>query len=401
MTWPYEPSRGTVLPLPPTMPLPPPPPPKRHGVLIGAIVLLFVLIAGGMAVIAANVLTIGLTTGSTTRTNPTTSATIPGPAVGAIDAAPTGPINVDSIAAAVDPAVVDINIEVGYQNARAAGTGMLLTASGVVLTNNHVINGATDISVTDVGNGRTYNATVLGYDRSDDVALIQLDGASGLRTVSIGDSSTVSVDQPIVALGNAGGTGGTPTAVTGTVTALDQSITATDETGSNPSHLTGLIQIAADIQPGDSGGPLVDNAGRVIGMNTAASAGFRYSESGGEGYAIPINHALAIAQQIAAGNASTSVHIGSTAFLGVQTTSLRQSPGAAVLSVVPDSPADRAGLSRGDVIETVDGEDVDAPETLGALIGSHHPGDTITLGWTDGFGEPHSAQVALAQGPPA
>jgi S1-C subfamily serine protease len=395
MSWQYEQTGGIVLPMPP--PMPPPPPPRRHGLLIGSLIMAVLLLAGGLAVIAANVLTSPLG-GPTT---PTAPVSIPGPTAGASVPAPSGPIDVNSVAADVDPAVVDINTTVGYQNARAAGTGMVLTGSGLVLTNNHVIAGATDISAVDVGDGHTYDATVLGYDRTNDVALVQLIGAAGLPSIAIGDSSTLSVDQPVVAIGNAGGTGGVPTAVTGTVTALDQSITATDETGGNASHLTGLIQVAADIQPGDSGGPLVDRAGRVIGMNTAATAGFRYSASGGQGYAIPINHALTIAQQIAAGQASDTVHIGPTAFLGVQTTSLRQSPGAAVLDVVASSPADRAGLARGDVIESVDGEAVDTPQDLGTVIGHHHPGDTVTLGWTDQFGGSHSAQIRLGTGPPA
>ncbi|MGZ6840495.1 MAG: S1C family serine protease, partial [Frankiaceae bacterium] len=115
-----------------------------------------------------------------------------------------------AIAAAVSPGIVDINTTLGYRGAQAAGTGMVLTSSGEVLTNNHVIEGATSITATDVGSGQTYTASVVGYDPSEDVAVLQLTGASGLQTVTIGDSSAVRVGQRVVGIGNAGGTGGTP-----------------------------------------------------------------------------------------------------------------------------------------------------------------------------------------------
>ena len=174
-------------------------------------------------------------------------------------------LNTTAIASEVDPALVDIDTTVA-QGGAAAGTGMVLTSSGLVLTNNHVIENATTINVQVVGAERTYSATVLGYSVTDDVALLQLQNASGLKTISTGNSSNLSVGQPVVAIGNAGGTGGTPSAVGGTVTALDQTITAGDA-GTLSETLNGLIETDANIQPGDSGGALVNTAGKVIGMN--------------------------------------------------------------------------------------------------------------------------------------
>jgi S1-C subfamily serine protease len=312
-----------------------------------------------------------------------------------------------AIASAVAPTIVDVNTTLGLQGAQAAGTGIVLTSTGEVLTNNHVIAGATSVSVTDVGNGQTYQASVLGYDRSEDIAVIQLKGASGLRTASIGDSSKVNVGDGVVALGNAGGVGGAPSVVTGSVTATNQAITASDENGANAEQLTGLIQVAANIQPGDSGGPLVDNGGHVIGMDTAASGGFRFQASGGEGFAIPINQAVSVAKEIKAGHASSTIHIGTTAFLGVDVAGSGNgnrfgggaTSGAQIAQVVNGSPAEQAGLTRGDVITSVDGKTVDQPSTLTQLLDGHHPGDQVKVGYVDTAGQSQTATVRLATGP--
>src|SRR5207302_1093990 len=161
-------------------------------------------------------------------------------------------------------------------------------------------------------------------DASRDVAVIQLQNASGLTTANLGDSSSVQAGDTVTALGNAGGKGGTPSVATGTVTALNQGITASDEgSGANSEQLTGLIETNADIQPGDSGGALVNSFGQVIGMNTAASSGTQFQSQSGQpaeqAYAIPIDKAESIAKQIEAGQGSSTVHIGATAFLGIET----------------------------------------------------------------------------------
>src|SRR5215467_10958676 len=170
----------------------------------------------------------------------------------------SGPSNAASIASRVDPGLVDINITVGYGQARAAGTGMVLTPDGEVLTNNHVVDGATSISVTDVGNGKTYRARVVGYDVSKDVAVLQLSGASNLQTVTIERSPKVSVGAEVVGVGNAGGRGGSPSYAGGTVTGTGQSITASDDLSGTSERLTGMIETNANIEAGDSGGPLVN-----------------------------------------------------------------------------------------------------------------------------------------------
>jgi len=306
-------------------------------------------------------------------------------------------------AASIDDGIVDVTTNLGYQDAAAAGTGMVLTSSGEVLTNNHVIRGATTIRVTDPSTGRKYSATVVGYDLAADVAVLKLSNASGLKTVSLGDSSKVKIGEAVTALGNAGGAGGTPSAATGTVTALGQSITASDGGGTSE-RLTGLIGTNAGLQPGDSGGPLVDGAGQVIGMDTAASAGFAFQSAGNEAFAIPINRALAIAKQIEAGHSLTA-HIGATAFLGIQVAVgdfLRGQTvaGAVVAAVIPASPAERAGLGNGDVIVALNSHPISSPTTLTALLQKQSPGSKVQIRWVDQFGTSHTAQVTLASGPP-
>ena len=324
---------------------------------------------------------------------------------------------VTSVAAAVDPALVDINVTLGYQSGQAAATGIVLNSSGLVLTNNHVVDGATSISATDVGNGQTYQATVLGYDVSHDIALIQLQNASGLQTAKVGDSSTATVGQAVVAVGNAGGTGGTPSAAGGSVVALDQQITASDQGSGSSETLTGMLQTDADIQPGDSGGPLVNTAGQVIGIDTAGgSSSDSFSSGSTQGFAVPIDTAMAIVNQIQSKTASSTVHIGGTAFLGVELQSAdsqggfgggygdqsgSSSTGAVIAGVVSGSPAGQAGLAAGDVIVAVNGQAVDSPTTLGTLLGSHQPGDSVQLGWTDASGAQHTSTVQLASGPAA
>ncbi len=318
------------------------------------------------------------------------------------------PTDVTSIASSVDPALVDINVTLGYEhNGQAAATGIVLTSNGEVLTNNHVVTGATSISATDVGNGRTYQATVVGYDRSKDIAVIQLSGASGLKTARIGDSSTAAVGAGVVAIGNAGGTGGTPSAAGGSIVALDQQIVASDAGDSTSERLTGLIETNADIRPGDSGGPLVDTAGEVIGIDTAASGGYSFQTNGTQGFAIPVDTAMALVSQIEAGGASATVHIGPTAFLGVAMGNPGSfsygatASGVIIADVVPGTPAAHAGLVAYDVITSVDGHTVDSPTTLSTLLGTHKPGDHVTIGWTDQSGRRHSTTVQLATGPAA
>ena len=318
-------------------------------------------------------------------------------------------LTTSQIAAQVDPGLVDVVTTLGYQHGEAAGTGLVLTSSGEVLTNNHVIDGATSIRVTDVGNGRTYPARVVGYDHSHDIAVLQLQGASGLKTVTLGNSSSAAAGQKVVALGNAGGKGGTPSVATGRIASLGASITASDASAGTSERLTGLIHHDAGIQPGDSGGPLVNTAGQVIGINTAASSGFQIQAGHTQAFAIPINRAVSIASQIEAGTASATVHIGATGLMGVEVMSAGNAAasgvpagsGAAMAAVIPNSPAAGAGLTGGDVINSVDGQRVSSPSALQSALGQHHPGDSVRISWADTAGQTHSATVVLITGPAA
>lgn len=308
-------------------------------------------------------------------------------------------------AAAVSKGLVDINTTVGYDGSQGAGTGIVLSADGLVLTNHHVVAGATAIRVTDVGNARTYDATVLGYDTTHDVAVLRLKGASGLTVAPLGSSSGVRVGDAVVAVGNAGGAGGTPSAVAGTVDALDQQITVQDDSDGSARQLTGLIESDAAIQPGDSGGALVDDGGKVVGVVTAGAFGAASSDLGSatNGYAIPIDQARTIAQQIIDGRSSSTVHIGATGFLGVQVVASGRlgapSTGVQVGGVIAGSPAEQIGIQQGDVVTAVDGQPVNTTAELHARLAQHKPGDTVTVAWTDGTGQAHSERVRLTSGP--
>jgi S1-C subfamily serine protease len=309
-----------------------------------------------------------------------------------------GQVN-NSVVSNVEKGVVDINTKLGYQSATAAGTGMILNSNGEVLTNNHVIDGATAITATVVTTGKTYTAKVVGEDPTADVAVLQLQGASGLTPVPLGDSSSVSNGDAVVAIGNAGGVGGTPSAVGGQVLATGQSITASDLGGANAERLSNLIEMDAPIQPGDSGGPLVNSAGKVIGMNTAASTGGRFQVAANTAFAIPINDALTIVHQIENGQESSTVHLGLPGFLGVGVDPQGTANGALISSVVSGSAAAKAGLQQGDVITGVDGHQVSQASDLTSLLQGHHPGDKVSITWTDQSGSSHTSTVALGSGP--
>lgn len=300
--------------------------------------------------------------------------------------------------AAESVGVVDIDTELAYQGAAAAGTGMVLTSDGQILTNNHVVAGATSITVTVVSTGQQYTARVIGTDAANDVALLQLDGASGLDTVTIDDDG-VAVGDAVTGVGNAGGTGGTPSAAEGTVTALDQNITVQDETTGEGKQLTGLIQTDADIQSGDSGGPLYDAEGEVVGIDTAASSG----GTDIDGFAIPIDDALTIVDQIRTGVETETVSIGYPAFIGIGLASSNGASqtvaGAVVGSVIENTPAASIGLAAGDIITGLNGVAIDSAQTLTATMATLEPGQTVTLTWTTAAGASQSADVTLIEGP--
>jgi S1-C subfamily serine protease len=308
--------------------------------------------------------------------------------------------------APIGTGVVVIETNLGYQGGRAAGTGLVLTSSGEVLTNNHVIRGATTIKIVLPGTGRSYTAKVVGYDVTDDVAVLQSASASNLKTVALGSSSRLTIGQLVKAVGNAGGTGSL-VKTTGQITALSRTITVNDDSGGTAT-LRNLIETSANLQPGDSGGPLFNTAGKVIGMDSAASSSSVYQDiSTTDSYAIPINRALAIAKLIVSGKSSATVHVGPTGFLGISAVSAGDAPqyhyaqhGAIVAAVVSGSPADSAGLTMGDLITAISGTKVTTPAAVSRVIRSKKPGTTITVSYVDTSGTAKTARVKLVSGPP-
>jgi len=340
----------------------------------------------------------------------------------------------------VKPGLVLINTTLQYDSEAAAGTGMVINADGLVLTNNHVIEDSTTMTATVISTGKTYPARVVGYDQTGDVALIQLQNGSGLTTVPIGNSSSVKAGNAVVAMGNAEGQGHI-TATPGHVTALNTTITASDEAGSTSTEtLHGMIQTNADIVPGDSGGPLASSTG-VIGMDTAGNdPGDQQGPAAG--FAIPINTALSVARQIAAGHASSVITVGYPPFLGVfigsgsssnpQTQAQQQqqqnggsggsgstqgcyssnadltvpsviapvSSGTLIDGTICGGPAASAGLTGGAVIRAVNGQAVGSPDDFAKIMTRFHPGDTISVTWVSPSGQRTTSSLHLTAGPP-
>ncbi len=347
---------------------------------------------------------------------------------------------------AVEPGVVDIQSNLNYEGGTAEATGMVISSNGLVLTNNHVIDDTTGLTATLVSNGRRYSATWLGYDKTDDVSVIKLQGASGLPTVPLGDSGTVKVGSPVVTIGNANGVGGKPTVTTGSITALNQTITASDDLGGSET-LHDMLQTNSQIVEGDSGGPMTTASGKVIGMDTAASTSTFGNQTNSVGFAIPINRALTIAREIIDGKASTTVKVGATGFMGVLvpsgTASTESSPsqqqqsqaqsqggngfgapsgssacmdndqnagvpqtiapasaGTLVLGVLCDTPADSAGINAGDVITSVNGAAVTSPDSLTSILSNYKPDTTISVTWESTSGQQETGRLDLVAAPP-
>jgi S1-C subfamily serine protease len=300
----------------------------------------------------------------------------------------------------LESGIVVIKTKLGYEQSSAAGTGMVLTSAGEILTNNHVIRGATQIKVVIPNTGRTYTARVVGYDTTDDVAVLQAIGASNLSTVTT-SSSTVAVGAAVTAIGNAGGTGRL-TSAKGAITKLRDSVVVNDDNG-GAVRLTGMIGVNAMVVPGDSGGPLLNSTGAVIGMDTAASAGATFrSTSATQAYAIPITRALSIEKKVIAGSSSTRIHLGETAFMGVQVASGfrgERVTGAAIAGVTAGGPAAAAGLTPGDVITAVNGYAIASPAALTSSLLTKKPGAVVTIAYTDESGAQQSLKLTLASGP--
>jgi S1-C subfamily serine protease len=360
---------------------------------------------------------------------------------------------IHKVQSAVEPGLVVISSDLQYEGDAAAATGMIISSSGLVLTNNHVIDGTTGLTATVVSTGQRFKAQWLGYDKSGDIAVVQLVGAHNMRTVPIGNSGSVKVGNGVVAMGNADGTGRIST-VTGSITGLNRSITASDDGTNESENLTGMIQTDARIIPGDSGGPISNVSGQVIGMDTAASSntvGFAQQDVG---FAIPINRAMSVAQDIISGKSSSVVRVGTTGFLGVIVTpgangqqstvtspsQQRQnqekndnqqsggfggtlppasgtcvtndqnagipsqiapvSSGTLVLGVLCGTPASTAGMTPGDVVTNVNGHAVSSPASLVGVLSGLHKGQTVRVTWVTPSDKTQTQSMALAAAPP-
>jgi S1-C subfamily serine protease len=387
---------------PPPPPAPPAPNSIWHQIAATVVIAAVVAAAAGAGIGWSLARTIGSHSPTAQVIQPATQE--PAQPGSPIQPAPStgGSLNNNAIAAKIDPAIVDINTVVG--SGQAAGTGEIITSTGEILTNNHVVDRSTSIQVTIAGRSQTYTAHVIGVDPSADIALIQVDGSvSGLPTISFGTSSSVKVGDPIVAIGNALGQGGTPAVSQGTITALDQTITAS-EGGSKSEQLTGMLQSDATIYPGDSGGPIVNSAGQVVGMITAGDVqGFRSSAST-VNYAIPSDTILSVVNQIRSGQASSLIIYGQTGYIGVSVQNfdasaaaqlnLTVSSGALVASVVSGAPAAGAGITRYSVITSVGGIQITNIDDLGNALLAHRPGQQVSITWVNQSGT-HTATVTL------
>lgn len=363
---------------------------------------------------------------------------------------------VKKVKSAIMPGLVVISSNLQYQDDAAEATGMIISSNGLVLTNNHVINGTTGLTARVVnadgqGSGPRYPARWLGYDKTADIAVIQLVGVSGLHTVPLGDSNSVKLGDGVVAMGNANGTGSITT-VEGKITGLNERITASDN-GESAETLTNMIQTSSQIIPGDSGGPLASQDGQVIGMDTAASTNTYVGSQQDVGFAIPINRAMSIADQIISGKSSSDVRVGSVGFLGVVVvggtsnkigaqstltnpkaqaqqeqqqlqsaggfsgapgsgcltndgnTGVPQnvapvSSGTLVLGALCGTPAATAGMAPGDVITSVDGKSVSSPASLVTILSVLKSGQTVPVVYSTPSGSTMDRPMTLAAAPP-
>ena len=433
----------------PTMPMPPmPPPPRRR---VGALsYLLVALVAGALGAGSVVALYHPASNSSSTASpqpsggainpQPLPSGAIPRPSTGS----PGTSVGEQAIVNKVAPGLVIINTTLQYSGEQAAATGMVISSDGLVLTNNHVIEDSTSISAR-TATGKTYTAKIVGYDPTGDVALIKLQGASGLRTVPIGNSTSIKAGDSVVAMGNAEGRNAI-VPVAGHVTALNQTITAGNQGGTISSEtLHGMIETNADIVSGDSGGALADSAGQVIGINTAGNDVSTSGQSAA-GFAIPIDTALTVARQIAAGQATSAITIGYPPFMGIYIASgsdsnprdqaaaqgggsfggigggfggsgsqscytndrnlpapsaiAPASSGTLVIGTICNGPAAAAGLTAGSVITAVNGHAIGAPDSLTAVVSKDHPGDVISVTWVSPSGQRSTSNLTLGQGPP-
>ena len=434
---------GHTAPLPP---MPPPPPPRRRVGLLSYLAV--ALVAGALG--AGTVVALyhpAASSSAAPSAQPSAPVPLPSTAVPIPSSGGTG--TAGGSLSKVQQGIVIINTALQYSGERAAGTGMVINAgSGLVLTNNHVIENATKITATVAATGQNFQAKVVGYDVTGDIALIKLQDPSGLHQVPLSDSSKVKVGDAVTALGNAEGRSEIVPAP-GHITGVNRTITASDQGGAVTSEtLRGMLQTDAGIVSGDSGGPLVNAAGQVIGMDTAGNDVRFPDQQAAAGFAIPINTALSVAREIAAGHASSTISIGYPPFIGIYvgqgTSSNPQQQAAAqqqnngfgggggfggngsgsqscytndsnlpvpstiapansgtlVVGTICGSPAAGAGVTAGSVITSVNGQAVGTPQSLHTQIAKYRPDTPVSLTWVTPSGQHKTASVTLTAGPP-
>ena len=296
--------------------------------------------------------------------------------------------SIADIAEKVSPSVVSIVTETTATDwygratsSSAAGTGMVVTSDGYILTNKHVVNGAKKIQVV-MHDGTTYSdVTLVGTDPLNDVAFLKINGASNLQPVALGDSKTLQTGQQVIAIGNALGQYQN-TVTQGIVSGTGRSVIATDQSNySNYERLSDMIQTDASINSGNSGGPLINAAGQVIGINTAV-----YSDGNGIGFAIPISGVKGMLKSIIEKGRADRAYIG-VSYLNITPSVQKQynlsvSEGAYVSpenGIIKDSPAEKAGLKNGDIITAVNGVKIGKAGTLSTLIGEYAAGESVEL----------------------
>lgn len=297
-----------------------------------------------------------------------------------------------TVTAAESKGVVLIDAETG--TGTAAGTGMILTADGKVLTNYHVVAGSTKLAVTIADSGNTYTAAVLGFDQAKDVALLQLTDASGLDTITI-DDDQLSVGDAVAAVGNAQG-GGRLVKANGEVAGLNQSLDVkSDSPWGRTESLSGMIETSAGAVPGDSGGPMFDSESEVTGMTTAGS------EKAGDSYAVPIATALAVVETIEAGQDAGTVRVGPAGYLGIEVAGADYTgeQGATVRRVVPNGPADKAGITAGSRITRVGDTRVTAKMNVANVVRALEPGSQVEIEWLTPSGRTKTATAMLGSSP--
>ncbi|HUS61852.1 MAG TPA: trypsin-like peptidase domain-containing protein [Acidimicrobiales bacterium] len=363
---------------PPSWPAPPTPPAAapaapsaRFPQSWAALTVVIALIAGAGGALAANALQ-DRPESTASRAAERPSSTLRG-----------APLDVAGVIAKAEPSVVSIRVTSGRGS--GAGTGVILTDDGEVLTNAHVVEGATSVRVTLAREAVPRIAKVIGLDRAADLALLQIEDAADLPAAKLGSSGDVAVGDDVVAIGNALALRGGPTVTKGIVSALDRTLEALGST------MTGLLQTDASISSGNSGGPLVNAVGEVIGINTAVAASGGGTAAENIGFAIPIDQAMPIVDRLR-GNTAPSA----TGLLGVRSSDPDDgSRGALVVSVADGSPAAKVGLAAGDLITDVAGRAVDGAAALAAAVRSHAPGDVVEIRYVrDGKAKTDSVTLA-------